>query len=145
MPVNYTILKDHGLVFVKYQGVMRIEETMETFGRYAQDPDCRPGQKQFVDLSEITEIEQDFPKLMEIQAKKAEVFMAEGAQTIMVYYAPTELGQRLGNIILRSWEPFDSVVALVIDSEEEALAVLGLRETSIEELIGHIPAARPQK
>ncbi|MBR9843001.1 MAG: hypothetical protein GYB25_07565 [Rhodobacteraceae bacterium] len=145
MSVTYTILKEHGLVYVKYKGVVRIKDTMETFARYAGDPDCRPGQKQFVDLSKITEVEQDFAKLMEIQAKKAEVFMAGGAQTIMVYYAPTALGQRMGGIIVRSWEPFASVVALVIDSETEALSVLGLRETRIDDLIGHIPELRTQK
>jgi hypothetical protein len=39
------------------------------------------------------------------------------------------------NMIVRSWEPFDSVVALVMEDEAQALSVLGLAETSITQLL----------
>ena len=135
MSLSFRILKSHGLVYVRYEGFARLEDTMRVFGEYAQHPDCRPGQKQLVDLSDVTGIEENFAELMKLQAAKADVFMAEGAQTIIVYYAPNSLSRRMCNMIVRSWEPFDSVVALVIEDEGQALSVLGLAETSIAQLL----------
>lgn len=134
MPVDYTILDQHGLVLVTYEGTVRAEDTLTTFARYARDPGFRPGQKQLVDLSRVHTVEADFPALMAMQARKADTFMAAGTQTLMVYHAPTSVGQRLGHQIARSWEPFEAVVVRIAETEAEALAILGLRESRLAEL-----------
>ncbi|GAA6202250.1 hypothetical protein [Aquicoccus sp. SU-CL01552] len=134
MSVSFRILPDRGLVFVRYAGVLRLEDTMNAFAEYARHPDCRPGQKQLVDLSAVTDVEQDFVQLMQVQAQKSEVFGDEGAETLMVYVAPHHLGKQLARNILRSWEPFDSVVALVQEDEAHALELLGQPERQLDEL-----------
>lgn len=134
MSVSFRVFPERGLVFVRYVGFARLQETLETFGRYAADPDCRPGQKQLVDLSGITGFDPNFTKLMEIQARKADVFGAEGSQTLMVYYAPDKATKELARLALRSWEPFDSVVALVQEDEAQALELLGQPERSLDAL-----------
>lgn len=135
MSVSYRILKSRGIVYVRYQGMVRIRESMELFGEYAQHPDCRPGQKQFVDLSEVTDVERDYSKIMEMQAMKTDVFMAGGAQPIIIYFAPTETARAMAGLIIKSWEPFSSVVPLIIEDEAEALNILGLEEQSIAQLL----------
>ncbi|WP_372886806.1 hypothetical protein [Shimia sp.] len=135
MPVSFRILKQKGLVYVRYEGVARLEETMQAFADYARHPDCAPGQRQFVDLTALEGIEMDFPKLMETQAQKAGTFVNGAAETLIVYLAPTPLSQSLAQTIVRSWEPFPAVVPVVLGEEREALSVLGLRENSIEKLL----------
>ena len=135
MSVSYRILKSLGIVYVRYQGTIRIREGMELFAEYAQHSDCRPGQKQFVDLSEVTDIERDYSKLMEMQAMKTDVFLAGGTQPIIIYFAPTDTARAMAAMIIKSWEPFSAVVPLIIEDEAEALNILGLEEQSIAQLL----------
>ena len=135
MPVSYRILPARGLVYVRYEGYARLDDTFEAFARYSRDPDARPGQKQFVDLSRLTGFERDFARLMELQANKADVFHGHHAQTLVLYYAPTPISRDIARHVVRSWRDVPSVIALVQDSESEALALLGLSETSISQLV----------
>lgn len=135
MSVTFRIFPGRGLVFVQYEGEAVIAETFEAFGAYMQHPDCRPGQKQLVDLSRVTGFDQDYPKLFALQARKADVFSAGGVETLAVYHAPTPLARELSRLVLKSWEPFDSVVALIQDNEADALALLGQPEQSFAELL----------
>lgn len=139
MPVSFRIFPERGLVLVRYAGFARLQETLEAFGRYAAHPDCRPGQKQLVDLSGVTGFEPDFAKLMEIQAHKADVFAAEGVETLMVYLAPDKASKEIAQLALRSWEPFDFVIALVQEDEAQALELLGQPERSLDELWARAP------
>ena len=135
MSVSFKILPERGLVYVRYDGHAAVADTLRVFAEYARHPDCRPGQKQLVDLSGIASFETDFAKLLELQARKADVFMAEGVQTLIVYHAPTPETRRMARLIERSWEPFSSVVALVQEDEANALALLGQRETRFSDLL----------
>ncbi|WP_299353132.1 hypothetical protein [uncultured Shimia sp.] len=135
MPVSFRILKSHGLTYVRYEGVATLDETLAAFAEFAQHPDCRPGLKQLVDLTAVQEVKFDFPKLMEMQAKKADVFMAGPAETLIVYLTNASKTSNMAHMILRSWEPFPSVVPRVIEDEAAALSILGLREDSIEALL----------
>lgn len=135
MPVRFQILPKHGLVYVRYDGFARFEDTNSVFARYASDPEARPGQKHLVDLSRMTGMERDFVKLMEMQAKKADVFMGTGQQTLMVYYAPTPVSLELAHIILRSWEPVDMVIARIQEEETKALTLLGLKVQTFADLL----------
>ncbi len=133
MPLSYRILPELGVVYVRYEGFAWIADTVETFGRYMQDPNFKPGQRQLVDLSRLTGFERDFMKFFELQAQKAEAFVS-APQSLFVYYAPTPIGQSMVQLIRRSWEGTSIVVQVVQDDEAEALALLGVRETSFDAL-----------
>lgn len=135
MSISFRIFPSRGLVFVQYTGELIVEETFRAFGEYMQHPDCRPGQKQLVDLAGVTGFDRDYAKLFALQAKKADVFSAGGVETLAVYHAPTPLARELSRLVLKSWEPFDSVVPLIQDNEADALALLGQPETSFAELL----------
>lgn len=139
MSVSFQILPERGLVYVRYQGRVCLDDTISAFADYARHPDQRPGLKQFVDLTAVEEIETDFAKLMAVQAQKAGTFMEGASETLMVYLATTSLSQKMAQMIVRSWEPFPAVVPLVIDDEAEALSILGLPVSSVAELLS--PAA----
>jgi hypothetical protein len=135
MPVSFKIFRDRGLVYVKYEGFALLDESARTFAAYAAHPEFRPGQKQLVDLAGVTGIEKDYVKLFALQARKADVFLGSGAQTLLVYYAPTPVSFAMAESVLRSWEPSGAVIPLVQQDEAEALEILGQPERSFEELL----------
>ena len=72
MPIDVRILPKRGLVYVRYEGGISVPETAEAFGAYMQHPDMRPGQKQLIDLTRVTDWDRDFAGLMRLQAGKAD-------------------------------------------------------------------------
>ena len=136
MAISFRIFPAKGLVYVRYSGFATLDEGFAAFGQYAHHPDFRPGQKQLVDLAEITGMEKDYVKLFALQAKKAEIFMGSGgAQTLIVYHAPTPLSYALAQQVLKSWEPTTAVIPLVQEDEAGALEILGQPERSFHELL----------
>lgn len=136
MPARFTILPDRGLVYVRYQGHVTLDDTAEAVGRYMRHPLYRPGQMQLVDLSEVSGFRFDFVRLMALQAQKADLFRpADGVQTLLVYYAPHEEGYKMAKLILRSWQGVTSVVATIQRHESEALDILGQPERRLEDLL----------
>ena len=71
MPVAFRILPRSGLVYVRFEGRLLIDEIMDAFQEYTRHPDARPAQKQLVDLSRVTSVSWDYVKLMKLQALKA--------------------------------------------------------------------------
>lgn len=135
MSVNFRIIPSIGLVYVRYDGQANMTDTLQAFSSYAQHPDFQPGQKQFVDLSALSGWDEDYLELMKAQAKKAEAFTGNNAETLIIYFAPSDIGKKLARLALRSWEPFTSVVPILQDNEGEALAILGLPQSSLDQLL----------
>ncbi|MCR8549685.1 hypothetical protein M4578_17790 [Salipiger sp. P9] len=135
MSVSFQILPEYGIVYVRYEGFVRLEDTFRAFGEYLEHPQARAGQKHLVDLARVTGVESNFAKMMELQAFKADGFIQNGAETLIVYYAPTKLSYEISSFILRSWEGIDAVVPLVQESEAQALALLGLSQSSFAALL----------
>ncbi|TCL09220.1 hypothetical protein BXY66_1265 [Shimia isoporae] len=135
MPASLRILKPHGLVFVDYEGIATLQDTMQVFGEYLSHPDFHPGQKHLVDMSKVDDWEGTYVDLMSSQAHKASAFVGQGAQTLIVYYVPTEIARTIGQLVVNSWEPFPSVVPILVDTEETALSTLGIDFTTFAELL----------
>ena len=139
MPATMRILPQHGLVFVRYVGVATLQDTMRVFSEYLSHADFRPGQKHLVDMSEVTEWDGSYVDLMSTQAHKAEAFVNQRSQTLIAYYVPTEVGRTIGQLVVNSWEPFPSVVPILVDTEETALSTLGVDCTSFAQLLAAAP------
>ena len=135
MAVEFRIFPRRGLVYVRYTGTAIISESAEAFAAYMKHPDFRPGQKQLVDLSRVTAVEQNYAEILALQAQKADAFLADGAQTILVYYAPTPLAFRVATMIVRSWDGLDRLVALVQETEAQTLELLGQPERTLDALL----------
>ena len=75
MPVNFYILPDRGLVVVRYSGFAAIEDSIAASKSYIAHPVYAAGQKQLVDMTQITGYEKDYVQFMNMQAEKAERFV----------------------------------------------------------------------
>ncbi len=91
--------------------------------------------KQLVDMSGLTGVDTDFTELMKLQARKADVFAAGAVQTLIVYYAPNDVGMGIARLIERSWQDIDAVVPIIQNNEADALELLGQPERSMRELM----------
>lgn len=135
MPANFHILPDENLVYVRYSGLMLVEDSLKAFGDYARHPDARSGQRHLIDLSRITDMERDFVRVMELQASKgAELAMRE-AETLMVYFADTPISLKAAALAKNGWSASQGVIAIVQETEEAALSALGLRFDRIDAML----------
>ncbi len=135
MSVSFEILPDRGLVYVRYIGTALVSESARCFGQYAAHKDFAPGQKQLVDLSGVTGYERDYPRIFDLQMRKADVFMDGVTQTLLVYFAPTQTAMSLASLIARSWDGVPGTCPRIVDTcEEDALRLLGQPESLFAEL-----------
>ncbi|WP_102223725.1 hypothetical protein [Acidimangrovimonas sediminis] len=135
MSVSFTIFPRRGLVYVRYEGQVKLQETGAVFAEYARHPDWRPGQRQLVDLSGVTGFDPDYAELLKIQAQKADVFLRGATEVLLVYCAPTPATYAMAEMARRSWEGLDGVIVRAVHSEAEALHLLGQPEDSIAALM----------
>ncbi|WP_298494338.1 hypothetical protein [uncultured Maritimibacter sp.] len=139
MPGSYTILPERGLVYVRYEGYITLDEGQAMFADYTRDPLSHPGQKQLVDLSRVVDWERDFFRLMKMQAQKAGVFLhPDHPNFMMILYAPTPQTQEVGRHFVASWQGMHGIVVSLQHDEAAALAILGQPETSFAELLARV-------
>ncbi|EAR49517.1 hypothetical protein OG2516_03023 [Oceanicola granulosus HTCC2516] len=135
MSVDFSIFSRLGIVYVRYSGFAWLDDSFAAFARYAQHPDYRPGQRQLVDLSGVAGFENDYAKLLALQARKADNFTGHESQTLLVYYAPTRVAYDMAMLIRRSWEGVEGMVIRVAETERQVLELLGQPEESIADLM----------
>lgn len=135
MALDFYIFPDRGLVVVRYYGHATIDDTLAATKAYLAHPDYSAGQKQLVDMTQITGFDKDYVRFMNMQAAKAERLAGAGVQSLAVYVAPTPVSQDISAMFIKSWADVDQVVALVQHSEAEALAILGQSETTIDAML----------
>ncbi len=135
MPASFQILPQHNLVYVRYSGLMLVEDSLKAFGTYAQHPDARPGQRHLIDLSRITDMERDFARVMQLQAAKGADLAMRETETLMVYFANTPVSRKAAALAKNGWSAGHGVISIVQETEEAALAALGLNADSIDALL----------
>lgn len=135
MPVNFDIFPERGLVLVRYSGYATVNDTSVATKAYISHPKYAAGQKQLVDMTDITGFETDYVQFMNMQARKTKRLVSSGVQSLVVYVAPTAISRNLSEMFVRSWADVSTVVPLIHPSEAEALALLGQPEKTIDTLL----------
>lgn len=135
MSVTFQILPEDGLVYVRYGQVANVPDTRAAMNTFLNDPNHRPGLKHFVDMSDVEHIEHDVPEFFRLQLNKVESFFHNEAQTMIVYYAPHEVAFEFALLCQRSWEMFPQVACMIQQEEAQALALLGMPQRSLAELL----------
>jgi len=126
MSVGFHICPSHGLVYIRYTGCVRIDQSLEVLKSVWNHDHARPGQKQLIDFSEITSFERDYARLFEMQSEKAASFVAGEFETVLVYYVTSPIGTELAQISARIWEEIPGVATRIATRESEALEILGV-------------------
>ncbi|MEP5632231.1 MAG: hypothetical protein ABJP79_10160 [Tateyamaria sp.] len=142
MPLEFCIIPQRGLVLLEYDGFSTIDELRDATVAYLAHPDYAAGQKQLVDLTNVVGFEKDYVRFMELQAAKTERLEGAGVQSLVVYIAPTAMAQQVATLFTRTWAPTRNVIAMVQNTEAQALELLGQPEHSIDALLAATGKAR---
>lgn len=134
MPIDFTIFPEKGIVLVQYTGVMRLQESRASAEAYMKHPDYKPGLRQLIDLGAVTDWERDYGEFLKLQAEHLAMYSTPGLSHHVVCHAPNEKTQSVAQMVLRSWEAIPNTVHSLCTTEEEALMILGLPETSFNQL-----------
>lgn len=134
MPASYRLLPSRNLVLLSFSGVAGLDETLEGAQEIASRPAFRPHMRHLVDLRGVTAWERDFPGFMALQARLMDIFQWRPAEALVVAIAPHRPAKEMAGLVARSWEGLDGPLLRVVTDEEQALALLGLREKSLAEL-----------
>lgn len=135
MPASFQIVPQRQLALFTYAGFVTLAEAMAVVTDYGRHPDHQPWMRQLCDLSQVTGVEKNFPELLKMQARFVETLLPAGRDLLVAFYAPTSAGQELARMARKSWEGLNAVVVLIHVDEAESLALLGLRERSLTELL----------
>lgn len=135
MPATFQILPQHNLVYVRYSGMMLVEDSLRAFGAYATHPDARHGQRHLIDLSRITDMERDYARIMQLQALKGATLAMRETETLMVYFANTPLSLMAAAMAKNGWSDTYGVVAIVLKRENQVLNALGLPFESFDQFL----------
>jgi hypothetical protein len=137
MPAFLRILPEHALVVTRYHGVATIQDGFDVLDAYLDHPERRPGQRHLIDLGRVTALEQNFPRLFELQARRAAVFPSGEHPVMLVYHAPTPVSLRQARLSQRSWEGLDGAFVRVATDWDGAMDILGLRRGALDWLVLH--------
>lgn len=133
MSVSYRILPAQNLVHVSYTGQIDLASTLERMAECAADPAFRPWMRHLVDLAAVTGFDRDFVGFLELQAKAITMFPQQH-DMLLLFHAPTRIGQDMAALARRTWEGLDRVIVRVVTRESEALTLLGLPGTRLADL-----------
>ena len=135
MPVRFDVISHRGIVVVHNFGHLTVATTQSAFAAFTASPACIPGQIHLSDLSAVTSYERDLPGFLQVQADIADKFHGDAPETLLVIYAPTPISMELARFLHNSWSGTGSVIPRIATTEAEALAILGVPETRISDLL----------
>jgi hypothetical protein len=135
MSVQFKIFPDWNLLVFTYSEHVTYQESSEVVAAATTHPAHRKGMRQLCDVSQVTSVERNFPKLMKMQAKMAEDLALQAPELFVIFYAPNRAGRQLAEMARRSWEGLDSVIVLVHDREANVISTLGLPEMTLGALL----------
>lgn len=138
MPASFQILPQRNLALFTYSGFVTLAEALAVVTDFGRHPDHQPWMRQFCDLSAVTGVERNFPELLKMQARFVETMLPAGRDLLVAFYAPTRAGQELAQMARKSWDGQKALVVLIHEEEAEVLALLGLRERSLSELLAAV-------
>ena len=132
---SFTVLRSRNLVYARYPDVIDMKAVRRVFDAYAAHPDSAPGQRQLIDFAETTAMKPDYLEFMKLMAHKMDTFLPAGTQTLMVYHAPTPVAFEIAEFGRACWDAVDGMSVRILQTEPDALDVLGEPERSFADLL----------
>jgi|LauGreDrversion4_2_1035121.scaffolds.fasta_scaffold12299_2 hypothetical protein len=135
MSTNFQIIPDRGVVLVRLNGRVLMDDCLSAAEAYARHPAARPTQPLLIDLSSVTAHETDYAKILKAMARLPDYFGRGGSERLVVFIAPSPLARRISAVVVRALLSMPGGVARIAQSESDALEILGLPERRLSELV----------
>lgn len=135
MAVKFYILPEKSLCIVQYHGHVTISETMEEAQRCASHPDFSPSFRHLFDFSKVESHQEEMVEFFTMQAAMVDMYLPTNGELLAVFLVGSPSSHEMVNMVRKTWEGLDAIIIRIQESEAEALALLGLRDTTINDLI----------
>ncbi|QXT39639.1 hypothetical protein [Gymnodinialimonas ceratoperidinii] len=134
MPIKFSTCLERNFLFAQWSGVVTFEQILEVFDAYRNDVHYVPGRAEFVDLSEVDDLDVNF-RLMQSLLREVNN-QAPGVQvkTHTVIYAPNDVIFGLARMYETLAELAEGIEVYAFTDESEALAHAGLPYDTIAEM-----------
>ena len=130
MRSSFVIFPSRNLIYVRHHGYSTAAEVLDCLDAIHCHRDFNFGQNFLSDCSGIVEYERDPFTILETQLVIADRFDPALPQTVQCLYATDGPGRDLVIRIARSWSVVSHVKTRLAETEEQALSILGQRETT---------------
>ncbi|WP_143516943.1 hypothetical protein [Pseudooceanicola antarcticus] len=120
---------------MRFSGIVRPQDSLEALKNYSTDRRAASELNQLLDMRDVTGMDMNVVDMLKVHAQKAEIFCAAETDRLFVHLAPTTVAQKIAGFAVRSWEHVPGITHRIVRTEEQALQILGLRETSISALV----------
>ena len=115
-----------GVMYARFEGHITVPEATAAFQSYMDHEDHAPGQKHLVDFSRVTSFDAEYPELFQFFANMDAGTEPTRTNALFVYYATSELTRSMSQKAVNCWSASTHVVVRVLETEQDALEVLGL-------------------
>ena len=124
MPVEYLILPDLDVTYVKYYGHVNTSQIALAFDVHRSDENFRPGRNEFADLSSVKMLDMDFDGVESHFDQMVEKYKENGAVTFTAIYAPQPELTSLAYAYAKLSQTSDLLDAKVYEDAGDALLAL---------------------
>ena len=132
MPVEYLILPDLDVTYVKYYGHVSTPQIELAFDVHQTDDDFRPGRSEFADLSLVADLEMDFAGVKSHFERMENAYWENAAATFTAIFAPRPEQASLAYAYAKLSNGSQILHAQVFEEASEALCALGLEISARE-------------
>lgn len=135
MPIEFFTGLECDLVYKRWYGVVDFDQFERNIARYVADAHYRPGRRELVDHSGITEFNISSKLVRSMLRRVNEQNPDFAVQTHTVIFSPNETMFGLGRMYQLLAELADGIRVEVFQDEAEAMAALELPHTTIADLL----------
>ncbi|SDL69101.1 hypothetical protein [Aliiruegeria lutimaris] len=129
MPVETRIYCEHGLVFHRFSGIVRISDIQTEMKRTLGNPEYHAGMNEIVDLRDATETEIDFPRLLGHTRQLQTLQEDSGVKKTLILVAGNELAFGMARMFQNIADDDASPLKVHVVTEiEEAKGSLGVAD-----------------
>ncbi|NDR56437.1 hypothetical protein [Aliiruegeria sabulilitoris] len=127
MPVESRIYCEHGLVFHRFSGIVRMSDIQAEMMRTLANPEYHAGLNEIVDLRDATETEIDFPQLLGHTRQLQTLQEGSGVRKTLFLVAGNELAFGMARMFQNIADDDTSPLKVhVVTEMEEAKGRLGV-------------------
>lgn len=134
MPCSFKVFSAANLIIVRLWGSIRLDEILEMNAQYSTNTTANSGFLEFVDLSEVTEIDLDFMQVRAIITNREKTVPKDISPRVAAIYAPGDVSFGMA----RMFQSFSAgrlpTDIHVFDNVPDALAHLDRDEQTLADL-----------
>lgn len=132
MPVEFLILPDLDVSYIRFTGHVAINQIDFAFNTYLEDEHYQPGRREFIDLSQVKRLDMSIGGVEAHFKRMLSEHVSVGSAPVTAIYAPDIAIADFAHAYAMMTKTTDAVDVTVYDDPDDVLAALGIRMSAKE-------------